>query len=292
MGGVEHLAKAIGKSPRYVYARLKLLELSAPVQKAVESGAIEPSHAQELVPLTPERQTEMLERIEEQKEYGGMSVTELREEIKANYSPRAAAPALSAKEKARRAKEEERRKKADAHWKRQQAKSEADRKRRKLVNERAIAALWPKMKAAGAKDRDWFLGAALHEAASSSGSLREAMDVAEGKPQREDHRYGQRSAELKRFEKYPRNQHLPLVLLAAVIDHSEYGKDPSIEKIFRWAKIDRKAIERELVKQEKSDAKADAARMKAAQAKKPASKKVPTSAKPKKKARTHKSKKK
>jgi ParB/RepB/Spo0J family partition protein len=182
-GGVEHLAKAIGKSPRYVYARLKLLELADPVKKALEAGKIEASHAQELVPLKPDQQKEMLKRIEDQKEYddGGMSVTVLRDEIKYRYAEKPAPPAISAKEKARRVKELERQKKADAAWKRQQAKTQAEQKRKKLVNARAIAALWPKLKGANAKDRDWFLDLILHQDTEIGGTP-EAWIVSQGKP--------------------------------------------------------------------------------------------------------------
>src|SRR5579862_5263467 len=68
--GVEGLAKRVGKSKRYVYARLELLKLSAPVQKALGAGKIEPSHAQELVPLKPEHQKQLLASIESERKYG------------------------------------------------------------------------------------------------------------------------------------------------------------------------------------------------------------------------------
>lgn len=281
-GGVEHLAKAIGKSPRYVYARLKLLELADPVKKALEAGKIEPSHAQELVPLKPEQQTSMLKRIEDQQEYGGMSVSQVREEVKYRYAEKPAPTPVSAKEKARRAKEIERQKKADAVWKRQQEKSLADRKRQQLVHARAIAALWPKLKGAGAKDRDWFLDLELAMTAEVSDGVDAAMLVAEGKPLPEG--YVKVPALEAKFDKLPRAERLALVMLSQVIDRCQFGgADPWAERMFRWAKIDRKKIARELAKQEKSLAaaadKATAAAKKAAA--KQGRKKVQTSAKSK-----------
>lgn len=296
-GGVEHLAKTIGKSPRYVYARLKLLGLADPVKKALEAGKIEPSHAQELVPLKSEQQTSMLKRIEDQQEYGGMSVSQVREEVKYRYAEKPAAPTVSAKEKARRAKELERQKKADAAWKRQQEKSAADRKRQQLVTARAIAALWPKLKGAGAKDRDWFLDLELKTTAEANEGMSAAVLVAEGKPLPDS--YVNFSGLEAKFDKRSRAERLALVILSQVIDRCQFGgADAWAGQMFRWAKIDRKAIARELAKQEAEHAKADAARMKktlAAKAtepagKKPAKKKVQTSAKPKGKARAAKRK--
>jgi ParB/RepB/Spo0J family partition protein len=274
-GGVEHLAKAIGKSPRYVYARLKLLELADPVKKALEVGEIEASHAQELVPLKPEQQKEMLKRIKDQKEYDdGMSVTVLRDEIKYRYAEKPAPPAISAKEKARRAKELERQKKADAAYKRQQAKTQAEQKRKKLVNARAIAALWPKLKAAGARDRDWFLDLLLREYLETDGAP-EAWIVSQGKPLPEQ--YVRVDGLAAKLEKRPRAERLALILLAHVITDLEWGPAPLATPMFRWAKIDRKAIGREIVKQDAEHARADAARLKKA------APKVQTSAKPAKK---------
>ena len=50
---VSELAKRVGKSERYVYARLELLKLAAPAQKALAAGKITAGHAQELVPSNP-----------------------------------------------------------------------------------------------------------------------------------------------------------------------------------------------------------------------------------------------
>lgn len=287
-GGVERLAKTIGKSPRYVYARLKLLELADPVKKALEAGKIEPSHAQELVPLKPQQQTEMLERVEDQQADGySMSVQELREEVKFRYSEKPKTPELPAKERERRKKEIERQKKADAVWKRQQAKSEADRKRKKLVNARAIAALWPKLKTAGAKDRDWFFDVVLQAAAEDVGSMSDAWRVSEGKPLPDG--FDRIPNIAQKFAKRPRVERVALAMLAGVIGEcDDYGReDPFVEKLFRWAKIDRKAIDRELAKAD--TALLEKAKDKAAAA---ASRAVQTSAKPKERGRARKTKKK
>jgi ParB/RepB/Spo0J family partition protein len=275
-GGVEHLASTIGKSPRYVYARLKLLELADPVKKALEAGKIEPSHAQELVPLKPEQQTSMLKRIEDQQEYGGMSVSQVREEVKYRYTEKPAPTPVSAKEKARRAKEIERQKKADAAWKRQQEKSLADRKRQDFVYARAIAALWPKLKTAGAKDRDWFIDLELESAADANEGMGAAVLVAEGKPLPDV--YVSFSGLQAKFDKRSRAERLALVILSQVINRCQFGRaDAWAERMFRWAKIDCKKIARELAKQDAEHAKADAARLKkatAAKAAKPAGKKA------------------
>ncbi len=48
---VEELAEKIGKSARYVYARLELVKLSEPILKALDDGKITPSHAQLIATL-------------------------------------------------------------------------------------------------------------------------------------------------------------------------------------------------------------------------------------------------
>jgi ParB family chromosome partitioning protein len=284
---VRDIAQRVGKSERYVYARVQLLGLSDPIKKALAAGKIEPSHAQELVPLKPEQQKEMLNRIEEAREYEeGMSVTTLREEIKYNYAPKPAAPQVSAKEKARRAHEAELEKKRQNAWKKKQAQSEAQRKLRELVDSRAIVALWQKMKSATAKDRDWFLDLALQGMANKSNNLREAMDIAKGKtPPLEGGRgydgyFERRKEAAASFGKHPRPERLALAVLAEVIDRCNFGTDKSVEQIFRWAKVDRKAIARELAKQEKEHAENDAAALKKAKSKR-AGEKSQTPAKPK-----------
>jgi ParB family chromosome partitioning protein len=270
---VRDIAQRVGKSERYVYARVQLLGLAEPIKKALATGKIEASHAQELVPLQPEQQKKMLDRIEDAKKYeGNMSVSTLREEIKYNFSPKPAAPQISAKEKARRAKEIERQKKQQLDWKRQQAKSEAERKRSKVVNSLAIVALWSKMKTATAKDRDWFLDLQLRENATAIDGMSEAMLVAEGKAPASmpsDSYLWMPNMEGK-YESRSRPERVALAVLASVIDRCDYHKDAMVEQIFRWAKVDRKAIARELAKQgrqleaDQKKAVADAAKHKAA----------------------------
>jgi len=53
---VAEIAAKVGKSARYVYARMKLCELIPELQKDLEEGRIEASHADELVRLTPKDQ--------------------------------------------------------------------------------------------------------------------------------------------------------------------------------------------------------------------------------------------
>jgi hypothetical protein len=49
---VLEIAKKVGKSARYVYARMKLCELIPELQKDLLEGRIDASHADELVRLT------------------------------------------------------------------------------------------------------------------------------------------------------------------------------------------------------------------------------------------------
>jgi len=56
---VAEVARMLGKSPRYVYARMKLCELIPELQKDLEEGRIEASHGDELVRLTPKDQKDI-----------------------------------------------------------------------------------------------------------------------------------------------------------------------------------------------------------------------------------------
>lgn len=59
----EDLAKQVGKSERYIYARIELTRLSEPVLKSLDEGKITPSHAQLIATLDgQERQQQALER--------------------------------------------------------------------------------------------------------------------------------------------------------------------------------------------------------------------------------------
>lgn len=56
---VIQIGKMVGKSPRYIYARMKLCELIPELQKDLAEGRIEASHADELVRLTAHDQKEI-----------------------------------------------------------------------------------------------------------------------------------------------------------------------------------------------------------------------------------------
>jgi ParB family transcriptional regulator, chromosome partitioning protein len=254
---VKDLAERVGKSVEYVYARLKLLGLAAPVQKALAAAKIEPSHAVELAPLKTEAQIETLSWIKGQKEYGnGATVQQIREHIKYTHGPKPEPPTISAKEKARRARELAPHKKRQAAYDRQNAMRESDRAHKVLVNRRAVAALWPKLKAANAKGRAQLLDVVLeNDARSSHDYIARAELVAEGKALPEG--YVPAGKAQARFSKRPFGERLGLLILAEVIDRSGYGiRDAFADWVFAWAKIDRKAIERDLRKQEAAAAKA------------------------------------
>jgi ParB-like chromosome segregation protein Spo0J len=56
---VQTIASRIGKSVRYVWARMKLVSLVPEVKQALEAGKIEASHADLLVSFPPEKQKEI-----------------------------------------------------------------------------------------------------------------------------------------------------------------------------------------------------------------------------------------
>jgi ParB/RepB/Spo0J family partition protein len=56
---VQTIATRIGKSVRYVWARMKLVNLVPEIKQALEAGKIEPSHADVLVTYPPEKQREI-----------------------------------------------------------------------------------------------------------------------------------------------------------------------------------------------------------------------------------------
>lgn len=60
---VDQLAERIGKSRRYVYDKLQLLDLGAAAKRALEAGKISAAYASELVRLNPEMQEQALEVI-------------------------------------------------------------------------------------------------------------------------------------------------------------------------------------------------------------------------------------
>jgi len=74
---IKQLAVKIGKSISYVYAKLKILELSAPCRKALETRAIEQGHAVIISRLDPALQVETLKDVQ----HRGMSVRDLEEYV-------------------------------------------------------------------------------------------------------------------------------------------------------------------------------------------------------------------
>lgn len=79
---VEGIAARIGKSPSYVYQRLKLCEMVAPAQKALDEGKISASHALLIARLQPADQLKALAALQElEAEDGGLSVRGLEEWI-------------------------------------------------------------------------------------------------------------------------------------------------------------------------------------------------------------------
>jgi ParB family transcriptional regulator, chromosome partitioning protein len=268
---IDTLAERVGKSRRYVYARLELLKLSPPVQKALAAGRIEPSVAQELVPLKPEQQKELLEEAQGSEYSPPLTVKEVRQEVETRY--REKTPAELKREAQRR--EESKRfaaqqAKRDAAWKKQQAKSEAERALRERADRRALELLWPKLKAAGQKDRqrfmDWFLDELVNE-----GSLAEGLALATGKPAPED---WQQTRE--RFRRLDYSLRFPLAVWVKVAEEINWEGSPNTANALRWAKIDRKKLFAEEKKKAAAAAKA-AAPAKGAR-KKGAGTKVQTSA--------------
>lgn len=83
-GEMKALAAAVGKSPRYIYARMQMLTLAPAARKELAEGAISPGHASELAALPPALQGEVLERVHDA--WGSdMSVQELRKHIADHY---------------------------------------------------------------------------------------------------------------------------------------------------------------------------------------------------------------
>ncbi len=251
---VKGIAEQIGKSVRHVYARLQLLGLSEPVKKAVEAGKLLAGHAQELVPLKPEQQKEMLKRITAQAGGGyPMTVDEIREEIKYNFAEKPKAPPIPAKELERRKRELEAQKKREAAYKTQQAKREAERKRDEEVRQRAVAALWPKLKAEAKRKRERFLDDILSEAAREV-DIASAWAVRDGKKLPTGVRWNRDAAIYPKFAKLPTSERIALIRLAIAIDATEYDTKGE-DTLLRWAGIDRKKIATELLAEEKAKTK-------------------------------------
>jgi len=172
--GVREIAARVGKSERYVYARLELLTLATPVKRALAAGKIEASVAQELVPLKTEQQLDALEMTQD--EYEPLrTVQDVRDYIAVQFREKPKPPKLTAKEKAARAAEAKRRTAQDARWKAQAAKDERERKINELAMERVETAIWPKLKALPAAK---LTEAAIADVLADGYTVREAAKIA------------------------------------------------------------------------------------------------------------------
>jgi len=85
-GEIKALAAAVGKSPRYIYARMQMLTLAPAALKELAEGKISPGHASELAALPAPLQQEVLDEIDQQQDYGDpMSVQDVRKHIAEHY---------------------------------------------------------------------------------------------------------------------------------------------------------------------------------------------------------------
>jgi ParB/RepB/Spo0J family partition protein len=98
---VAELAARVGKSVRYIYARMRLVELAPAAQEAIKTGRLEVSHGDELVKLPAKQQEKLVEDILS-KPGAAPSVRELKKAVKL-YSP--ARPVQAAPSEANRANE-------------------------------------------------------------------------------------------------------------------------------------------------------------------------------------------
>ncbi len=234
------IASRIGKSVRYVEVRIQLLQLPAAVKKALAAEKISPSHAQELLPLKPEQQKTMFAVLKSGLGHTGAvkSVAEVREEIAERWKPK---PSPKPADVERRKKFEAQEKKRRDVRTAQEKQNTIEQELRGRASERAIALLWPKLRAAGAKDRDRLLGRVLHIAAENFEGLNAALLVSQGKPLPKPNEVLCSSAGWRALHKRPVAEQIKVIVLAEAIDALEYG-NPEAEEILRWAKIDRKKI--------------------------------------------------
>lgn len=247
---VEAIAKELGKSKEYVYGRLKLLKLGKAARKALEQGHISAGHAVELVPLTEAQQEKALNILEAERVDGGMtdySVMQLRDEIKYSIAP-PPKPKPSKSEKAQRDRFQAQQKRdRDAHEKQMKAQREAS-ELAKRVDAKAYPSLWARLKAADAKSREHMIDNAIRNALDE-GQLVDAMLISEGKPRSEG--YVSFAPFLKRFDKMPRPQRLAIATLAMVLENQGWHEKQN-EPVWKWAKIDRDKIRRELLAADKA----------------------------------------
>lgn len=271
---VKGLARDVGKSKEYVYKRLELLKLAPPVQEALASGKITPSHGQELVALKPEQQAVMVRQLSTP--HGAeMSVQNLRNEISYRFREK---PKISKAEKARQAKATAEDKKQQERWKAEQARGDAAREISFAVDAKACALLWPKLEKSTAKDRDRWLDYVTGKALGSSGG---AVAVALGKPL--PRQWIDTNA--KALDKFSREQRLLLAILSIATDHAGNAwANRDVDNLYKWAGIDRKKLAAEAKAEARAQAEHDEIRIGAHARKRKAAAKpghtLPTSAKP------------
>ncbi len=226
------IATRVGKSVRYVEVAIQLLQLTAPVKKALGDGKLQRSYAQELLPLKPEQQKEALQNITD--EWNPItSVKDLRAFIGQEFREKPK-PSKADLEREKRLAEES--KKYKAQREAQAKKSTEERKFNDQVNDRMLRALWPKLQTANAEDVAWFTDLVVEDSAGNA-SLSEAMVIAEGKK----FEHASWNAVKKAFAKIKPAKRLAVAILSRVASSIEY-MDPKEQAIWRWAKIDRKKI--------------------------------------------------
>lgn len=240
---VEVLAKELGKSKEYVYARLKLLKLSEPAKKALEAGKIDAGHAVELVPLDEAKQEKALAYIREIASDGEtVSVRALRDEIRYSINP----PPASKKSAADQARE----KRFRDHQAKQQKSWEAENQRRqkeqatsRLVDARVRVALWQALnnKATVAKNESRFADWVIESAMDSLESIDVALLVSQGKavPDVVNVSEVKRNKQLASMN---RQERLAVAVLSLGIEPNWRGLESISSEILAWAKIDRKKI--------------------------------------------------
>jgi len=255
---VKGLAARVGKSERFVYARLELLKLSAPVQRALAAEKLSPSMAAELVPLKPEQQKEMLAEV--WNEWNPItSVQDLRDVIKDKYEPKKK-PVVSKVEAARRKKWRDEEAKRQARYAAEQKRDARERELRREVDAKALPLLWAALKGANKKAQALILDQFVAAAGAHEGHLGDAQRIAAGRPLE---RNGWIRADQKAFRRQPLATRLALLVLADAIDTSGY-QPKRADELYRWAKIDVRKIRAQILAAEAAKAKP-----------------LPTSAKPK-----------
>lgn len=242
--GVDELAARVGKKPRYVYARLELLKLAPPVQKALAAGAIAPAAAQELVRLKPEQQEELLEDIVDS-DYGPSTVEEIRREIDTRFREKPQPSQAEIERKKKFAAEEKRRRAVEA---KQRAKLEAERKIDGAARARTIQALWGKMnRKLSETDRSALLLLELEQAAHALEKIANAMQVAAGGKVTAETLENYAQFRKAAFAKASLDQKLVLTVLAVAIEESEWNASGKwFQDLVEYYGVDAKRIRRDV----------------------------------------------